>query len=82
VQFALVAIVLRRRQQVAPVLVETTSITQVRDTSASDETQKEAWLDLHTGKGQTTWPQARPWGARLSRFTLQFGDTRESTRRV
>jgi len=41
-QFALVAIVARRRQQVAPALAETTSIAQVRDTSASDKTKKAA----------------------------------------
>lgn len=42
VQFALVAIVLRRRQRVAPALAESTGAAQVRDTSESDETKKAA----------------------------------------
>jgi hypothetical protein len=42
VQFALVAVVLRRRQRVAPVLAESISAAQVGDTSASNETKKAA----------------------------------------
>lgn len=42
VQFALVAFVLRRRRQVAPVLAETTSLADARSASASEETRKAA----------------------------------------
>jgi hypothetical protein len=42
VQFALVAIVLRRRQRVALVVAESTSAAQVGDMGAADETKKAA----------------------------------------